>query len=214
MYLQSSEFKELKSMIAHVCTVTKDMATKTLESMKKQDVELAKYVMERDKELDNSSINLDDLSGRIIALYWPRGSDMRYIITCIKTSSDFERIGDHCKKICKQIIKYNDNNNLFFIDKIIQLSEMVMNSVINVTDKFYSLKNDTLDEIITNDSEIDLLKSTTIKEILNYMAKDPSNLKVGVALINVTRRLERIADHAKNIAGLIIYTLKNERPNE
>ena len=64
-----------------------------------KDIKKAQYIRERDKELDSYSLKMDELSGKIIALYWPRGSDMRYILSTIKTSSDFERIGDHCKKI-------------------------------------------------------------------------------------------------------------------
>ena len=56
---------------------------------------------------------MDELSGKIIALYWPRGSDMRYVLSTIKTSSDFERIGDHCKKIGKQIVKLQGSNFIF-----------------------------------------------------------------------------------------------------
>ena len=105
------------------------MAQAALESYINKDINKAQYIRERDKELDNYSLKMDELAVKIIALYWPRGSDMRYIISTIKISSDFERIGDHCKKIGKQIIKLQNSRFLFQMNSIYELFEDVVDAV-------------------------------------------------------------------------------------
>ena len=216
MYLNSAEYKELKSMAAYICSITQEMAQTSLESYINKDIKKAQYIRERDKELDNYSLKMDELSGKIIALYWPRGSDMRYIISTIKISSDFERIGDHCKKIGKQIIKLQNSSFLFQMDSIGELFENVVNAVSSACTAYYSLDIDIAEEIIKNDSKIDILKSAAIKEKKKNMSghntetEDAavSDLKTGINLINISRRLERMADHAVNIAEAVYYIIK------
>lgn len=211
MYLNSAEFKELKSITAYVCNITQEMAETSFQAFINKDVEKAQYIMERDRELDDYSIKSDELCGKIIALYWPRGSDMRYLITTIKTASDFERIGDHCKKIDKQIIKLQNTPQVFERKSLIELFENVKDTVVKSCVAFYNLDKEKAEEIINNDDKIDMLKSAAVKDILQFMSSSTDNnvsyLKSGINLINIARRLERMADHATNISEAVYYTV-------
>lgn len=211
MYLNSAEFKELKSITAYVCNITQEMAETSFQAFINKDVEKAQYIMERDRELDDYSIKSDELCGKIIALYWPRGSDMRYLITTIKTASDFERIGDHCKKIDKQIIKLQNTPQVFERKSLIELFENVKDTVVKSCVAFYNLDKEKAEEIINNDDKIDMLKSAAVKDILQFMSSSTENnvsyLKSGINLINIARRLERMADHATNISEAVYYTV-------
>lgn len=211
MYLNSAEFKELKSITAYVCNITQEMAETSFQAFINKDVEKAQYIMERDRELDDYSIKSDELCGKIIALYWPRGSDMRYLISTIKTASDFERIGDHCKKIGKQIRKLQNTPQVFERKSLIELFENVKDTVVKSCVAFYNLDKERAEEIITNDDKIDMLKSAAVKDILQFMSSSTENnvsyLKSGINLINIARRLERMADHATNISEAVYYTV-------
>ena len=216
MYLNSAEYKELKSMVAYICSITQEMAQNSFDAYTNKDIKKAQYIRERDKELDSYSLKMDELSGKIIALYWPRGSDMRYILSTIKTSSDFERIGDHCKKIGKQIVKLQNSSFIFEMSSIKDLFENVIMAVTSACDAYYRLDVEKAEDIIKNDTKIDILKSAAIKDIIQFMSSCKSetgeaavpDLKTGINLINVARRLERMADHATNIAEAVCYIVK------
>lgn len=212
MYLESAEYKDLKSTVAYVCSISREMLFNTLNAFENLDIKKAEYVIERDKELDNFSIKTDELCGKIIALYWPRGSDMRYIIGTIKTSSDFERIGDHCKRICKQIVKMSSSSSeLFRMSSILELLKEVVKSVSESADAYYTLNKEKAENIILNDKKIDILKSNAVRDILEYMTGGSVDLRAGMNMVNIARRLERMADHAKNISEAVIYTVLGRR---
>lgn len=211
MYLESAEYKDLKSMTAYICSISREMLFNTLQAFENMDVKKAEYIIERDKELDDFSLKSDELCGKIIALYWPRGSDMRYIISTIKTSSDFERIGDHCKRISKQIIKLSSvHAELFKMNSILELLRSVVKSVSDAADAYYTLNKSVAAEIIENDKKIDILKSNAVRDIIVYMTQEGADLKAGINMVNVARRLERMADHGKNIAEAVIYTVSGK----
>lgn len=208
MYLESAEYKDLKSMTAYICSISREMLFNTLTAFENMDIKKAEYIIERDKELDDFSLKSDELCGKIIALYWPRGSDMRYIISTIKTSSDFERIGDHCKRISKQIIKLSSAHaELFKMNSILELLRNVVQSVSDAADAYYTLNKSVAIEIIEKDKKIDILKSNAVRDIIGYMTQEGADLKAGINMVNVARRLERMADHGKNIAEAVIYTV-------
>lgn len=214
MYLNSAEYKELKSMVAYICSITQEMAQNSFDAYINKDIKKAQYIRERDRELDSYSLKMDELSGKIIALYWPRGSDMRYILSTIKTSSDFERIGDHCKKIGKQVVKLQNNSFIFEMSSIKELFKNVIMAVSSACDAYYRLDIEKASEIIQNDTKIDILKSAAIKDIIQFMSSSTlsetvtADLKTGINLINIARRLERMADHAANIAEAVLYIVK------
>lgn len=214
MYLNSAEYKELKSMVAYICSITQEMAQNSFDAYINKDIKKAQYIRERDRELDSYSLKMDELSGKIIALYWPRGSDMRYILSTIKTSSDFERIGDHCKKIGKQVVKLQNNSFIFEMSSIKELFKNVIMAVSSACDAYYRLDIEKALEIIQNDTKIDILKSAAIKDIIQFMSSSTlsetvtADLKTGINLINIARRLERMADHAANIAEAVLYIVK------
>lgn len=211
MYLESAEYKDLKSMTAYICSISREMLFNTLQAFENMDIKKAEYIIERDKELDDFSLKSDELCGKIIALYWPRGSDMRYIISTIKTSSDFERIGDHCKRISKQIIKLSSvHAELFKMNSILELLRSVVKSVSDAADAYYTLNKSVAAEIIENDKKIDILKSNAVRDIIGYMTQEGADLKAGINMVNVARRLERMADHGKNIAEAVIYTVSGK----
>lgn len=222
MYLNSVEYKELKSISAYVCNIVEEMAATTQEAFLNKDIKKAAYVKERDKELNNFNIKSDDLCGKIIALYWPRGRDMRYIISSIKNSSDFERIGDHCKKISKQIIKLQNTPLVFENEAVIELLKNVVDIVIKSCYAFYELNKEKAEEVINSDDKIDLLKSKAVKDIIQYMITNSnknqeSNIlyfKSGINMVNIARRLERMADHAVNIAQSVYYISEGSNYNK
>ena len=214
MYLDSSEYNELKSLIAQICSISKNMTNSTLDAFNNIDKDLAKKVMETDKELDKYCMETDDLSGQIIALHWPRGSDMRYIISIIKITSDFERIGDHCKRICKQIRKLSADSCLFTISPLKELFLEVNTAITSAAEAFYTLNIEKAEQVAAHDAAIDVLKSSTIKAIIQYMGSGSANLRAGVNMINIARRLERMADHAKNISEAVNYTVKGKNSHK
>ena len=169
MYHNSPEYKELKQLSARICTVCREMTAGMKEALLNKNEKAAEIVISQDEELNDYSLKSDELCGKIIALYWPRGSDMRYILSAIKTSADFERIGDHCKHVCRRMLKVS-SPVFFSSDALRLLTERVADSVSDAVTAYYAMDCKRAMEIIKNDIEIDLLKNDAVKDIIQTIS--------------------------------------------
>lgn len=207
MYSDSPEYRELKQLSARICTVCKEMASDMKTALLNADEKAARRVIERDIRLDHDSIKSDALCGKIIALYWPRGGEMRYILSAVKTSADFERIGDHAKHVCRRMLKVAAPDLFFRSEALRLLAGRVADSVCESVSAYYLMDQEKAMEIIRNDIEIDLLKNDAVKDIIQTMNGSGYDVNIGVHMINAARRLERMADHAKHIAEAVLFTV-------
>ena len=213
MYHNSPEYKELKQLSARICTVCREMAAGMKEALLNKNEKAAEAVISQDEELNDYSLKSDELCGKIIALYWPRGSDMRYILSAIKTSADFERIGDHCKHVCRRMLKVS-SPVFFSSDALRLLTERVSDSVSEAVTAYYAMDCKRAMEIIKNDIEIDLLKNDAVKDIIQTISGSGYDVNIGVHMVNAARRLERMADHAKHIAEAVLFTVSGKFDNK
>ena len=145
MYHNSPEYKELKQLSARICTVCREMTAGMKEALLNKNEKAAEIVISQDEELNDYSLKSDELCGKIIALYWPRGSDMRYILSAIKTSADFERIGDHACNI------YDSAREIH--DKRLHLSDTAWREIAVLESVIQDIVDKTLRAFETQDME-------------------------------------------------------------
>lgn len=214
-----TEYMELRGNLAEMSEAVSKMISGSVDTLVTGNIEKARQIMESDRRIDELDVKIDELCTRIIALYEPKASDLRYIITALRIIVDLERIGDHCRNICKQSIKLSSMPR---VKEYIDLPNMAMaasDMVKGAIDAYFSKDEKKALAIMREDEKIDAYQNQITRELITYIVEDVTKTKAVIKLINITRRLERIADHGKNIAELVSFMvtgkiLRHQKPED
>ncbi len=201
------DYNELKSNLAKMSEVTISMINDSIKALQNKDNQLAQNVIDRDIIVDELDIKIDESCMKIIALFEPKAADLRYIITCLRIIVDLERVGDHAKRIAKLSIKLSPFETIKEYVDLPRMAEKASKMVQGALEAYFEKNEKKALEIAILDDEIDALQKQINRELITYVIEDVSNIKNIIRLINITRRIERIADHAKNIAELVSFML-------
>jgi phosphate transport system protein len=198
--------EELKYRLLHMGSLVEEMihlAVMSLVDRKKTPLE---QVYKHEKEVNDLHIEIDDRCFKLLALYQPTAVDLRFVMGAIKINSDLERIGDQAVNISQTtevLLRYPQlEKKLFDIPRMADVAKrMLKNSLDSYIKKDVQLARSVVDQ----DSEEDRLKSEAFNELLQLMQSDSSTINRALSLILISRNLERIADHATNIAEDVIF---------
>ena len=204
------QLKELRERLLAMGSLAEIMIVKSVKALVERSEALVQEVFAHEEEMDQRCIEIDDRCFTLLALRQPMASDLRFIAAAIKINSDLERIGDLAVNIGQAttfIISQPLLKPLIDIPRMAQLcQEMVKKSL----DAFVARDAELARIVIESDDSIDLLRDQVFRELLTYMMTDPSTVPRALDLILVSRNLERIADHATNIAEDVIYIVRGE----
>jgi phosphate transport system protein len=153
-------------------------------------------------------VQIDDHCIRLVALHQPAASDLRFITTGLKITTDLERIGDNAVNICERAIELNDEPILkpyIDIPRMAQIAQEMLKASI---DAFVGGDVDLAQSVIERDDEVDQLNYQIYRELLSYMAEDPTSIGRATRILFISKYLERIADHATNIAEMVVYMVQ------
>ena len=146
----------------------------------------------------------------VIALHQPTASDLRFITTGLKITTDLERIGDNAVNICERTLELNEVPQLKPYIDLPRMAEIAQSMVRDSIDAFMRDDTDLADQVIARDDEVDLLNYQVYRELLSYMAEDPHTIGSATRLLFISKYLERIADHATNIAEMVTFMVKGK----
>jgi len=207
-----TELQELQADILHMATLVADAIERAVRSLKERDVPLAQEVVAQDDVLDNLQIDIENRCLNLLALQQPMASDLRLIGTALKIVTDLERMGDHAVDIAGVTIRLGGQELIKPLVDIPRMAE-VAETMIQDAVRAYVDRDATLaDQLARRDQEVDHLYSQVFRELLTYMMEDPRKINQGLYLILVASYLERIGDHATNLAEWIVYMVTGERP--
>lgn len=178
-----------------------------VRSMLEHDQVLAKKTIERDKAINALEVQSDELTRSIIARRQPAAVDLRFIVAAIKVVTDLERMGDLAAGIAEGTLKTRKSPPVEYSNLEI-ISEKVLQQVHRALDAYSRGDINLAMEVIERDKKIDKRYRTMYRELLTYMMEDPRSISSSIILTNVAKNLERIADHATNIAEMVIYIIR------
>lgn len=204
-----AELKELHKEILKMGALAEESIFKSIEALKNQDKVAAQELIDADNRIDELEISIDERCIDLIARYQPMAGDLRFITTGMKLNSELERIADLAVDICQRVLELADKPLLKPLIDIPKLSAVAQRMVHNTIDSF--IKKDVVlaKKVILSDSEADELRNLVQKELINdYMARDTSTASRAVPLLLIARHLERICDHATNIAEDVVYMVE------
>ncbi|MGH7406994.1 MAG: phosphate signaling complex protein PhoU [Candidatus Methylomirabilales bacterium] len=208
------ELQALRDRLLGMGSVAETMIHKSVKALVDREEALVQAVLAHEEEMDLLCIEIDDRCLTLLALRQPMASDLRFIVAGMKINSDLERIGDQAVSIAlraRSLIPQPQVKPLIDIPRMARLAqEMVRKSL----DAFVRREPELARSVIEADDEVDSLRDQVFRELLTYMMGDPSTIPRALDLILVSRHLERIADHATNIAEDVIYIVRGEDVRE
>ena len=200
-----ADLDELKKSFIEMADMAKKIINDAMESLMERDSEKAKATYQFDRLIDLKELEIEERCVRILALYSPEAADLRFVVSVLKSIVDLERIGDLARDICETAIRLSEVPPIKpYIDlprmlKIV--SEMLKDSVMALLRGDVELAK----EIIDKDDIVDSFYERLFDELVEISQKNPENAAVAVRLILVVKSLERVGDHATNVAEYAIY---------
>lgn len=204
------EIDETKEVLTRMTELVREAINLAIESLNEQDVEKAEKVIKGDDEIDKLEVEIEKRCIRMVALYQPEASDLRFIMGIYKIVSDLERMGDEAENIAERSLLLAKEPplkpyvNLTLMAQIVK--EMVQLSVLS----FINRDTHMAKVVIQKDDLVDELYHQLERELITYVMEDIRNIRKVINLSFVARHLERIADHSENIAEMVIYWVEGE----
>jgi len=205
MGIFDKELGVLKDRVLKLCSMVEVAIRDSVRSLVERDSELAKEVIEKDHLVNALEVGIDEECVRLIALRQPMARDLRFITTAMKITTDLERMGDLAVNIAERAIELNEEPELKPYVNIPKIAEIAQWMVRSAIDAFVQGCSTLPYEVIKRDDEVDELTVKNFHELLSLMIQNPKIIPLAVKRTYVAKYLERIADHATNIAETVIY---------
>ena len=200
------ELEDLKKQLLKMGTLVETAIFESVEALKQLSVEKANRVIADDKIIDELENAIDEQCLDLLALRQPMAVDLRFITMSMKITTDLERIADLAVDIAQRVLDLVGKPLLKPLIDIPKLTSLAQAMVKDALDSFVNKDADLAGKVILLDSEADRLRNLVQKELVeDYMSKDPATAPRAVPLLLIARHLERICDHATNIAEDVIY---------
>lgn len=211
------ELKRLRDMVARMGGLAERQVADSAQALIRRDNELATEVIARDEQLDTMEREIETFCVRLLALRQPMAADLRLIVTSMKISSDLERIGDYARNGARRAIVISGQPQFASLNGFSRLAHLVQQNLKGAIDALANGDLAGADEVWAADEPVDDIYNGIFRELLTFMMEDPRNITAATHLLFVAKNLERIGDHATNIAERVHYAvsgtnLPDERP--
>jgi len=201
------ELQELKDDLLKMATVVEEAISTAVQSLVKRDSDLAKKTFEGEDQINRMEIDIEDKCLKLLALMQPLAADLRFITSAMKIITDLERMGDQAVNIAERAISLNEEPQIKPYIDIPRMAEITQSMVKDVLDAFVNRNPKLARSVCERDDLVDGLNEQVFRELLTYMMSDAKTITRAVHLMIVCRCLERIADHATNIAEDVIFMI-------
>ena len=199
------ELNELKTRLLLMGGRAEAVVHKAIDALKRRDRALAEEIFADDQAIDRLEIEIDERCIRLLALRQPVGQDLRFIISALKIVTDLERVGDHAVNIAQSAIKLSAEPELKPLIDIPRMATIATRMLTEALDAFVRNDAAAARAILTEDDEVDHLKTQIFRELLSYMLEKPESITRALELILVSRNLERVGDLATNVAEEVVF---------
>jgi phosphate transport system protein len=204
------ELKLLQAKILEMGGFVEKQIASALTALVERNDDLARLTIDRDHTVNRMDVEIDELCIRLLALHQPTARDLRLITTGLKITTDMERIGDMAVNVCERAVELNREPQLKpFID-IPRMADVAQRMLRESLDAFVREDVDLALKVCRDDDTIDDLNGQLFRELLSYMMEDPKTVTRSIRLLFVSKYFERIADHATNIAEMVVFMVKGK----
>lgn len=204
------ELERLREHILAMGSNVVQMIDGTMRALVERDSTLATRMIEKDHEINRFEVVIDEMSLNIIALRQPAARDLRFITLALKVTTDLERIADLCVNIAERALELNQEPQLKPYIDLPRMADEAKAMVTDALEAFVRSDDALASEVTLRDDVVDQLNSQVFRELLTFMMEDPKTITRATRLIFIGKYLERVADHATNIAEMVIFMVKGK----
>jgi len=199
------ELSTLKEHLLKIAGLAERAIRNGVEALIKRDTPLAEKTIAEDEVINQMEVLIDEECLKLLALHQPRATDLRFITSAMRINTELERIGDQAVNIAERAISLNQEPQLKPYIDIPRIAELAQSMVKDILDAFVKGDGKLARTVCERDDQVDALNDQVFREVLTYMMADSGTISRAVHLIIVSHSLERIADHATNIAEGVIF---------
>ena len=204
------ELQAIKDGLIYLGALTETAIRKAMKSLSDRDTELARTVVRDDDEIDRLDTDLEERCIKILALRQPTAIDLRFITTAIKITGHLERIGDMAVNIAEKAILLNEEPQLKPYIDLPRMTDLVGGMIKDSLDSFIRNDMQMAEKVRQTEQIVDDLNEQIFRELLTFMMEDSKSIHRALLIMQVSKNLERIADHSKGIADMVMYMVTGE----
>lgn len=206
--LLDEHLDKLKTRVIKMCSLVDEQVQNAVKAVEEDNLELAQSVIDRDKKVNKFDVKIDKICQRIFALAQPVAMDLRYIMSSLTINSNLERIGDIAVNIAENIILIKQKPEFYSETVLERMFSVTQQMLKNAIDAFIGANPELAKEVIIADDVVDKLNAENHLILKSIMKRSPENIEGAVALLVISRELERLADHATNIAEDVFFIVE------
>jgi phosphate transport system protein len=204
------ELQELRNHLLEMGGLVEKQIADAIRALVERDDEFARLIIERDRTVNRMEVQIDDLCLRLLALHQPAARDLRLITTALKITTDLERAGDMAENICERVLELCREPQLKPLIDVPRMAAIAQDMLRQSLDAFVREDTELALQVCHQDDEVDQLADQLLRELLTFMLEDPHTISRALRLIFISKYLERLADHATNIAEMVIFMVKGK----
>ena len=204
------ELDGLKQTLLAMGGLVEDQIRRAMRALLERDDVIAQEVIERDRKVNAYDVEVDEQCVNLLALHQPAAGDLRFITTAMKIVTDLERIGDQAVNIAQRVLELNREPQLKPYIDLPRMADRAQCMVKESLDAFVAGDTALARQVCAADAEVDALKEQIFRELLTFMMEDPRTVSRAIRVILISRFMERVADHATNIAEMVIYLVEGK----
>jgi phosphate transport system protein len=204
------ELEALKQTLLAMGGLVEDQIRRVTTALLERDSAAAQEVIERDRHVNAYDVEVDEKCVELLALHQPAAGDLRFITTAMKIVTDLERIGDQAVNIAQRTVELNREPQLKPYIDLPRMAQQAQRMVKESLDAFVARDTELARQVCGEDGAVDELNHQIFRELLTFMMEDPKTISRAIRLILIARFLERVADHATNIAEMVIYMVESK----
>ena len=207
-----TELESVRAKVLEMGGLVESQIVNALDALVKADVKLAREVMDNDHRVNALEVQIDEDCSHIIARRQPAAGDLRMIMSIVKTITDLERIGDEATKIARTAHKIYEEDRMFKprFNEIKTMVALVREMLRTSLDAFARLDVSKTVEVARQDEQVDEQFRAAMRQLITFMLEDPRTISMSLEVVFVAKAVERIGDHAKNIAEYVVYMVKGK----
>ena len=199
------ELDQLRGLIAQMGGLAEAAITGSMRALMQRDSEAARRIVEDDKKIDILEAEIERRAVQIIALRAPMADDLRAVVAALKIAGVVERIGDYGKNIAKRVPVIEGNANIEPLSLLPEMARIVSEMVHNVLDAFAARDSEKAAAVCERDRAVDDFYNSIFRTLLTFMMENPNNITAATHLLFIAKNLERIGDHATNVAEMVYF---------
>lgn len=204
----AEELQDLKARLLLMGGLAEERVNQAIQALIKRDRRLIRAVIDGDREINALHVEIDDRCFKLLALHQPMAIDLRVIVAAVKINSDLERVGDLAVNIADATDRYVAHFPVKPLVDIPRMATIAQQMLHEALDAFVEQRPDAAQQVMAQDDTLDALKDQIFRELLTYMLGEPKTVEPALDLILISRHLERIGDHATNIAEDVIFIVE------